>query len=1381
MLLTCFPQTNIFAATNAGAQKEQQKAPKGKLIGIVLDSTKYNLTEGKTHNTIVTAKYSDGTTEDVTSESHFSSSTPLLATVSKEGTVTGIKPGPAVLVVKYKNERSSVYVEVVSKIVTDWTLIWSEEFEGANGTAANDNNWVHELGNNGGWGNNELEYYTNSTDNVFNRDGNLVIKALKDASGQVTSGRIKTAGKFSMKYGKIDVRAKLPLGTGLWPAIWMMPANDVYGGWAASGEIDIMEAKGRLPEEVGGTLHYGGAWPNNKYTGKSYKFEDGMTIADFHTYSLEWEPGEIRWYVDGKLYQTQTNWYTANKDGEKYAFPAPFDQEFYVILNLAFGGNFDGGQYDESKLPGEMVVDYVHAYELTGRPYKTPVDPLVTLKPLPEGAKQPDSTGNLISNSDFSEPIVNNLEGLNDFGNAWNFVHIPSTGGNGTQSIDTIDGKNYAKIDISAPGSQNYAVQLIQRTTVGKGRWYKLSFDAKTSGSRKIDLKVGGGDDRGYAVYSDVYSYDLTDTFKHFESTFQMTADTDLKGRVEFELGLNTNTVWIGNVRLEEIPAPEVDLNSSKTPLPVSGNHVYNGSFDKASISRMTYWNLTLNGAKAEASVPEDTRELNVDITEAGTDAEAITLDQRGIQLVKDGQYRLNFKARAAADRNIKVKLVSKDGTVSYVPEKDFALTSEMKNFELPFTMSAAADMESQLVFMMGGSNSKVFIDDVVLVKTNVDYTGVDLYPLKNGDFSLGYTGWEQFNQGADAAFSIDNGAAKISATTLGSDAWNIMLIQSGMNFTKNVEYVLSFDARASVNRDILVTLENASYVRAFDSSSLQLTPQSKHFEYIVKPAVSESLALKFQMGRTSQGAAGDVYIDNVVLQVKNPPVKKAPMLIADDTDNMVGNAIDIAAADDAEWRNAITTVKINDNAVDKSKYELATGKITFAADNFTAAGDYIITVQAAGYQNAVVVQNIFVNDGSIVKNGTFDADYSNWNCYTNDGSDAKLSVENGELKVNFTTYDGWIIWYTQVYQDKLRLAAGKTYVIKFDARSTMAKNVQLELNKGTGGSYLAIQNIALTTSNQTFTYEVTMPVDDTNAKLNFLVGSNNVPVEQFIAHSIYLDNISIEEKVATPPADTAIVKNGTFDANYDGWTTYKADGSDAALSVENGELKVNFPNYDGWFVYSTQVNQEKLNLAAGKTYVLKFDARSTIAKNIQLELNKGAGGNYLAGENIALTTSNQTFAYEFTTTDADANATLKFLLGSNNVAGPNFAGQSIYLDNISIEEKTVTDGGNGGGGTTEPLVVTVEAENAAAMDAGFTVGTDAGISYLTASVPGTFSFDVNAPEAGTYKVTVFGKCVPAGVYYELRNSNNANIGSIGWAPSTDWVQATFNATLSEG
>ena len=198
----------------------------------------------------------------------------------------------------------------------------------------------------------------------------------------------------------------------------MMPSDSVYGGWAASGEIDIMEARGRLPGETGGTLHYGAAWPNNKYTGASYYFPEGQSISsDFHTYTVEWEPGEFRWYVDGNLFQTQNNWSTTNGE-EKYAFPAPFDQNYHLILNLAIGGTFDGGLTpDDSMLPAQMEVDYVKVYELTSRPYKTPMEPSTPVEPLPAGARQPDATGNLVMDVDYTNGIKDNAEGVDaDYG-----------------------------------------------------------------------------------------------------------------------------------------------------------------------------------------------------------------------------------------------------------------------------------------------------------------------------------------------------------------------------------------------------------------------------------------------------------------------------------------------------------------------------------------------------------------------------------------------------------------------------------------------------------------------------------------------------------------------------------------------------------------------------------------------------------------------------------------------------------------------------------------------------------------------------------------------------------------------------------------------------
>jgi beta-glucanase (GH16 family) len=180
-----------------------------------------------------------------------------------------------------------------------------------------------------------------------------------------TSARLKTKGLFSRTYGRFEIRAKLPAGKGLWPAIWMLPEDNKYGAWAASGEIDIMEAKGSNPNAVSGTIHYGSVWPGNTYTEGKFEFPAGSTIEDFHVYALEWEPEAIRWYVDGELYQTQTKWYSGSmvKTKDSPPSPAPFDQPFHLLINLAVGGNFDGDPIDDVKFPAVMEVDYVRVFE----------------------------------------------------------------------------------------------------------------------------------------------------------------------------------------------------------------------------------------------------------------------------------------------------------------------------------------------------------------------------------------------------------------------------------------------------------------------------------------------------------------------------------------------------------------------------------------------------------------------------------------------------------------------------------------------------------------------------------------------------------------------------------------------------------------------------------------------------------------------------------------------------------------------------------------------------------------------------------------------------------------------------------------------------------
>lgn len=171
---------------------------------------------------------------------------------------------------------------------------------------------------------------------------------------------------------------KLPEGEGLWPAFWMMPEDDVYGGWAASGEIDIMEARGSNTQQIGGAIHYGGTWPSNKFSAEGVNLESSNDITKFHTYAVEWEPGEIRWYIDDKLYFIKNNWNSINSEsGEKYAFPAPFDQKFYVILNLAIGGWYVNNEVPkENFTDAQMLVDYVRIYEKT-TPYLEAKEPSI--------------------------------------------------------------------------------------------------------------------------------------------------------------------------------------------------------------------------------------------------------------------------------------------------------------------------------------------------------------------------------------------------------------------------------------------------------------------------------------------------------------------------------------------------------------------------------------------------------------------------------------------------------------------------------------------------------------------------------------------------------------------------------------------------------------------------------------------------------------------------------------------------------------------------------------------------------------------------------------------------------------------------------------------
>jgi beta-glucanase (GH16 family) len=226
-----------------------------------------------------------------------------------------------------------------------YKLVWHDEFDSP---TLDTSKWNYEINGNGG-GNNELEYYTDASNNCFIQDSCLVIQALKQSymGKDYTSARINSNGKGDWTYGRFEVSAKLPYGQGLWPAIWMLPTDWVYGGWPASGEIDIMEEIGQVANKVYGTIHYGEV---HQQQGGTYILPGGYFLSDFHVFACEWDSTTISFFVDNTKYFTTS-------------ITKPFDQRFHFVLNVAVGGNFPGNPDYRTIFPQQMVINYVRVFQ----------------------------------------------------------------------------------------------------------------------------------------------------------------------------------------------------------------------------------------------------------------------------------------------------------------------------------------------------------------------------------------------------------------------------------------------------------------------------------------------------------------------------------------------------------------------------------------------------------------------------------------------------------------------------------------------------------------------------------------------------------------------------------------------------------------------------------------------------------------------------------------------------------------------------------------------------------------------------------------------------------------------------------------------------------
>jgi beta-glucanase (GH16 family) len=423
--------------------------------------------------------------------------------------------------------------DVTTPELDGYKILWSDEF---NGDKLDESIWSYDP-HEPGWTNNELQEYTTSTDNVFVQDGHLVLKALKtqkDGKDYYTSGKVKTQGKKDFTYGKITVGAKVPIGQGLWPAAWMMPTDEgKYGQWPKCGEVDIMEVLGNDVTTAYCTLHYGEPHCNQQATQKA---ANGNFANGFHEYSVEWEPGEIRWYIDGEKVLTANDWFTAVDGEDEKPYPAPFNQPFYMQLNLAVGGDWPGNPDETTDFRfAEYQIDYVRVYQKPS--YDTNVK-------RPEAkTKKALEDGNYVYNGNFAEK-----EDLSD-DTDWKFMLF--AGGEGSAEIKDKE----IVIKSTNEGTEEYSVQLVQPDMpMVKGKKYRVTFDAYAEAERTMKVAVTAPN-VNWVRYLEDTPVKLTTKKQTYTLDFDMTKRNDPTGRLEFNMGKcgSTATIHITNVRLEEV------------------------------------------------------------------------------------------------------------------------------------------------------------------------------------------------------------------------------------------------------------------------------------------------------------------------------------------------------------------------------------------------------------------------------------------------------------------------------------------------------------------------------------------------------------------------------------------------------------------------------------------------------------------------------------------------------------------------------------------------------------------------------------------------------------------------------------------------------------
>ncbi|AEI42402.1 carbohydrate binding domain-containing protein [Paenibacillus mucilaginosus] len=1027
-----------------------------------------------------------------------------------------------------------------------WKLRWADEFDQPGIDPAK---WNFIEGG-GGYGNNELQNYTNRPENARVEDGSLVIEAREESFGgsPYTSSKLTSQGKGEWTYGRYEIRAKLPAGQGIWPAIWMMPADEtLYGPWPSSGEIDIMELLGHRPGQIFGTLHYG---KPKEETQASYILPGNKGFDDdYHVFAIEWEPGEIRHYVDGILYSRMNDWFSHNSnEAAAYTYPAPFDRDFYMQLNLAVGGNWPGNPDATTTFPQRMLVDYVRVYELDGM-YRS-----AGTRPKHEVVlREPAADGNYIINGRFENGL-----------DAWQFQPFapPADLFDGTGDVAVDQGA--ARITIGQEGSQTYAVQFVQpQIPLEKGASYRLTFDARSDGERTMVTGISGPE-RSYTRYLDDQSVVLNSELQRYTYDFEMKAETDGSARLEFNLGkAGTRPVWISNVKLTQTEAP--DPNPVKEVLP-DGNYIYNGTFDQGDDRKMFWDFLTVDGAEADFGVTNGrlgshlVRELKVDVKKEGPHASSVAVSQNNLSLDKASAYSVMFSARAESPRSMEWNMKAVDPqNIVFLSERKLELTPEMKNFQVDFaTADSDGPLNAKLELLLGNALGSVYLDNVRLVKRGAP-TEVNGWTHMEADQ---YWGMQGIQVGADGTvgyldtgdyfefkLNVSQAGNYLVQSRLASDIGESFARLTWRDANRNVMGTQDYGIGRTGGWDTYRTMDlgqvhltpGVYYLEIsgdkFNTDWVELSPFLidnggfdeglqgwDYFEADWLPGVSPSFA-EAKDGKL-QVSISDPGTEEWNIQVKQPGrslLKGRSYTVSFDVYSTMERNILVVIQHDGTQDNVWTPYYENMIHLDGTQQHVEDAFIMQHDSDPSALFQFALgQTGAISVSHAVYIDNVVLKERAAIQpqginllpNSDFSQGTSGWASYSPEADQLMVSAAEEQLKIDIGT-PGSNPWDRQVFLEGVAFQEGYNYTLTFKARTTKTPR---KMNVSTGrlsgapdyvwtGYHSEIIDLTAEAQTHTVNFDVRQPTNH-SGRVSLELG--NIDGGDSGGLSVYIDDIRL-------------------------------------------------------------------------------------------------------------------------------------------------------------------------------------------------------------------------------------------------------------------------------